>query len=828
MLMAGLLALALFPAASSASGGVALLSTGAALEISSLPSTEGDIRNGGKKIAITLTGNTWASDIDDDTQTGQAKRDALFSAIKAGSEQAQWAKVISALKSAGAGAVSLDTANATLTITLPAVGGYDITANQTITINIPSNLLDTADQAAPLSFAITADISASISGTVIGATESDIASGGKTIVLTLTNAKWASDIAANRIKREALIDKFTCNDNIWDSVKAAAKATGTVTRNTDNKVTIKLAAVPGFNISSDISISFAGIANTENMVTDNNDTAADVPAISNAFSIKAVTNQTAAISGSILPKTSELDVAQGGKVITVTLSGDTWAQGIDSSLSSTLLSAFTASPSSPAWSSVISSATVTLANPSTVNIMLPAVPNFNIDSDMTVTLTIPPSLLTTSNTPVTASPSFTISAVTATLSGTAFTGAFDAAAVQKGGKTIIITLNNASWVSDAVSDSAKLNALLSAFSGNAWTPIKNALLANPKNISLKGNQITIKLPPVPNYNSSGTVTLTIPQSLIANGNSDITAAPSLSIGAIATASISTSPSQLYESNIVSGDARITITLTSATWVSDAASPAKIAALLKGFAPDSQPEQWKKIQSAASSATALLGSNNTVLTIILPAVADYDIVKDQTVAVTVPKAMTSSGSADINAGSFTIKAKTVSATMSLQDALSDGTLASWLENTPTLNIYLIVPPKHVYSVDASRKALGTSTITDVTVTTDAAVASVIITAGSNERRLDAPASTSAGKKIFNAGFTGVPDGSDLKVSVLNSEGNPIQAEMIIKLKSGKTTYSEMPKSDLSGSYSLHRLMSDDSLFKSILQYYKLSDIYVGIA
>lgn len=60
------------------------------------------------------------------------------------------------------------------------------------------------------------------------------------------------------------------------------------------------------------------------------------------------------------------------------------------------------------------------------------------------------------------------------------------------------------------------------------------------------------------------------------------------------------------------------------------------------------------------------------------------------------------------------------------------------------------------------------------------------------------------------------------------GNPIQAEMIIKLKSGKTTYSEMPKSDLSGSYSLHRLMSDDSLFKSILQYYKLSDIYVGIA
>jgi hypothetical protein len=796
--------------------------TTAQLSGTALSAAESDIKAGGKTLVITLTDNQWADDI----VSNKAKRDALFDGITARNEQAEWAKVTNALKAAGSTALALSGGNKTLTITLPAVTNYNISANQTVNITILPTLLEYSYRLNTMSFIITADKALSVAGTVLSADESAIASGGKTVILTLTNAKWASDIATNRSKREALLDKFTAGDSAWQEVIYAAKARGTVARNSNTKLTITLPAVPSFNISSDMAVGFAGISAGEGL------TDADIPAIQDAFVIKAVTGQTAAISGTILSKTTEIDIARGGKVIRVTLKGDAWAPDIESDETKRelLLSGFTETPSSSAWDSVIEAATVRLVNSSTIDITLPAQPNFDIDSDINVQLRIDSSLLTTSNTDITASPAFTVYAVSATLSGTALTGAFDASAIQKGGKTIVITLNNASWVSDAVSDSANLNTLLNGFSGAAWAPIKEILLANPKNVTLRGNQITIKLPPVPGYNMSGQVTLIIPKELINGANSNVSATPAINIGASTTASIS--PATIPEDGITAGSAAINITLANNTWAADIASnKQKASALTKGLSASSQSDQWKKVQSALSSANPsdiiALSTDKRTLTLRFPAVTGYDIAQDQVVSLVIPKAALAVANADINAGTFTIVSNAPSATVSLEDAVNDGTLAGWLDSMPTTSIYIVVPAKHVYTIDTAHTAFGTAYITDITVTTDSTVSSVVITTGGAERTLS-DYRVSGDKRIFNAGFMGLQKGADIIINALDSGGSSIQSPIAKKLADGQTSYNEVPKNILSGSYTLHTLLKDSKLLDSILQYYTLADLHIGIS
>lgn len=796
--------------------------TTAQLSGTALSAAESDIKAGGRTIIIKLTDNQWADDI----VSNKAKRDALFDGITARNEQAEWAKVTNALKAAGSTALALSDGNKTLTITLPEVTNYNISANQTVNITILPTLLEYSYRLNTMSFIITADKALSVAGTVLSADESAIASGGKTVILTLTNAKWASDIATNRSKREALLDKFTAGDSAWQEVIYAAKARGTVARNSDTKLTITLPAVPSFNISSDMAVGFAQILAGEGL------TDADIPAIQDAFVIKAVTGQTAAISGTIMSKTTEIDIARGGKAIRVTLKGDAWAPDIESDETKRelLLSGFTETPSSSAWNSVIEAATVRLVNSSTIDITLPAQPNFDIDSDINVQLSIDSSLLTTSNTVITASPAFTVYAVSATLSGTALTGVFDAPTVQKGGKTIIITLNNASWISDAVSDSANLNTLLNGFSGAAWAPIKEILLANPKNVTLRGNQITIKLPPVPGYNMSGQVTLTIPKELINGANSNVSATPDINIGASTTASIS--PATIPEDGITAGSAAINITLANNTWAADIASnKQKASALTKGLSASSQSDQWKKVQSALSSANPsdiiALSTDKRTLTLRFPAVTGYDIAQDQAVSLVIPKAALAVANADINAGTFTIVSNAPSATVSLEDAVNDGTLAGWLDSMPTTSIYIVVPAKHIYTVDTAHTAFGTAYITDITVTTDSTVSSVVITAGGAERTLS-DYRVSGDKRIFNAGFMGLQKGADIIINALDSGGSSIQSPIAKKLADGQTSYNEVPKNILSGSYTLHTLLKDSKLLDSILQYYTLADLHIGIS
>src|SRR5690606_1501951 len=136
-----------------------------------------------------------------------------------------------------------DTDNtSTLTIAVPKVENeYSLSKDQTITLKVPYQLLENDVQPNDAKFTILAQPKVLISGTATPSiSQTDFANGEKTIILTLVNASWATDIAASTEKREKLLEAFN-----WDEmgITAEIKARADVKRSKDNIVVIKLPAI---------------------------------------------------------------------------------------------------------------------------------------------------------------------------------------------------------------------------------------------------------------------------------------------------------------------------------------------------------------------------------------------------------------------------------------------------------------------------------------------------------------------------------------------------------------------------------------------------------
>ncbi|WP_338826048.1 hypothetical protein MTBGP_02630 [Moorella thermoacetica] len=807
---------------------------------------ESDIKNNNNQIQITITlrDNSWATDM----AKTEAKRDLLFDSMVAASEPEQWAKVINQLKSKGSNAITLSPTNDTVTITLPQVSDYNITADQRITLTVPSTLLaDNYPVDNPFTFTIKADQAAAVSGTITpSVTEADIVNGGRTIVITLTNTTWEPDIATSLTKRELLIDGFSATDdtNQWQKVIDAMKAAAVFTRTSDQVLTITLPPVPGFNLTGEINVSLTVPGSVVTAAT-------DLP-VSEAFTITPVTTQTATLSGTITQSTTESNIVSGGRTIIITLANDTWAADVasDPNKRNALIGGLSAAADGGKWNTNVIDEIKNKANtdPSVVvrtsdqvlTITLPPVNGFDIADDITVSLTIPASVLTTANEPITVSPAFTIYAIKATLSGTFVTAPPDVAAIVAGGKTIIITLTNATWASDVATNQAKRQALIDGFIANnnandsEWADVKAALKKDPRSVTRTSNTVvTIKLPPVPGYSitSGQTITLTIPATLINGAANDVTATPSLQVGSAATATISgTLLSSATAADIVAGGKTIVITLTNATWASDVATNlTKRRALIDGFIANNNrnDKEWAKVKTALKADPAsVTRDSDSVVTIMLPPVPDYDIIAPQTVSLTIPKAALVGSSADVIATpSFTITLPVFTSRGTLEESLTNGNLDKYMETLPLNQIYIVVPKKYINTIAINHTALGDSSVTIVDVLAEPEVASVKVTAGTTERTATTY-SLSGGKRKFSLGFAGLSTPGDITVSVLDGSGNKLQGDVTRKISNGKKSYTEAPQTALEGSYNLYKLMTDNTLLKNILKYYSLADLTVG--
>lgn len=831
---------------------------------SSAPSfTESNITSTGGALKMTLSNNTWAKDLDptivNDNTANKARQTSLMNGFTASSDEAAWNNVKAAIlaDTAHFALSTSTTTNDTLTITIPSTGGYSISTNQLVTLNIPSTVLTNNYPASnKLSFTITANPAVAISGTLTaGVNELDIVKGTKNIVATLYNATWDPSVTTDIAKREKLIDDLLpSSDATWTNAIATIKAGATYTLNNDSTVTITLPSVPQFNTSSPITISPLTPALTkadfQSLIVPSAGPL-DIGSTSPSFTIAPLNNQSAFLNGTV-KTASEPDIVAGSKTLVITLQNDIWAQ--DAVSNSTKLNALIdniKTTSVTTWANV---QTALKANPSNVvrtsdtvlTITLPPVSTYTIDTDQTIYVSIPSNSTSTSTQPIYAG-SFTVKAVTVTLSGTAVTTPLNSSSVITGGKTLIITLKNATWASDVTTE-GKLSNLLSCFSSSSssvptnWSRISS--ITTTQNITRSGNNVlTIKLPPIPNYTWDGTseqVTFSINSSpslftklineAISSGK-NLTALPKLQIGQtsqLVTASLS--GSSMSVSDVVQGGKQITVNLTNGTWdPSFTRNSTKVNALVSGLTVNSDSTSWAMVQAALKSANLItnnpfaLNSLNTQLTITLPSVPAYDPVNNQTISLTIPKTLLVPPSADIAAnGQILISLPAYTSRGPLQSLLDDGSFTNYINTVPLAKIRLKVPPKHLTSVVSSQASIGNTTVNSLDCYTDNNVASVDVAVNGTDYISNTFVTYGNGRK-FNVGFaSSSPSYADTSISVLDSSNNSLQSVVPIKI-SGSKTYSLAPTPDLSGSYSLYRIVNNNSLLTNILKYYLPTDI-----
>ena len=808
-------------------------------------------------LKMTLSDNTWANDI----TSNLAKQTALMSGFTSATDVTGWNNVKGAIltitpPNLASAYFSLSNYSHDLTITIPAISNYSISANQLITVNVPSTVLtNNYPPSNSLSFTIIADPAVAISGTLTsGVNEMDIVNGGKTIVATLTNATWASSITTDLDKREKLIDDLLKGalqvgsyPDIWTAAVETIKAGATYTLEDDlSAVTITLPPVPGFNISSNLSISSQ--ISMPYLTSNSTFTQASSP----SFTIALISNQSASISGTLIttPPT-ESDIVTGGKTLVITLKNDVWAQDVVSTGAKldSLIDNIKTTTSTP-WDDVQSllrsnHSNVVRTNDKVLTITLPAVPSYALTQDQTINVSIPSIALATSSVPITAG-SFTVKAVAATLSGTAVTAPLSSTSVVAGGKTIIITLKNATWASNVLTDPT---TLLSCFTQTAnWSNIESKITA--QNITLSGNNVlTIKLPSV-NYIETATGEHVVFK--IDNTNSNLstlvkenlgtaktlTASPELLIGqTVVTATLA--PLSISTLDVVNGGKKVTITLSGGSW--DPLLPTtsgKISSLVSGFKADSDSTSWAMVQTALKSPSLINNhslvltkssssmSANDILTITLPPVPGYDPVKTQTISLTIPKTVLVPATADVDVtgGPVQINLPFSTSKGPLLPLLGDG-LVTLIKTVPLQQIFLVVPTKYITSVVVKQSPIGTTMVNSIDIYTNSNVSSVnMLVNGTNYP--SGPGVTYGKGKKFNVGFATVnpTTGTTLPFdATISTDLSTLQSEKI-KI-GGLKTYSF---TDLGGKYSLYKLINNSSLLKNILKYYAPADITVETA
>lgn len=520
--------------------------------IISAPTGESHITVGGRTIIITLAYGEWQEDV----LTNTTKRNALFDGlIASGDEQAQWGKVIAILKTEGAKAASMSSDKKTITITLSETATYDITKSQEVSLIIKPELIKNAVKSATSvnSIKIAADVIVKLDGTAVtqGLGEGDIVAGGRTIIIYLTNGEFASDVATNEAKRNAIFNSFkaTNNTDAWtlviDKLKLAGEAA--ITRNASNKVTIVLPAVAGYDITMNETIN---VTVPYMVVDDGKVQEILVGSIKDAVvstQLPIYANASADLSGTLLEGVvSETNIVTGSKTLVIKLADGQWVTDIATNATkrNALFAGLAASTENFELAKVIKAlqdagqAAITRTDNNTVTIILPSVSTYDISSNQYITMTIPAACIIGAKASLIAKQTITIERVAgATLTGTAVGSTVTETDIKLGGKTIIITLNNALWIDDISTNSTVKNALFDGMVAdveqNQWlkiiTALKNGLGSVTKTST---NSITITLPTVIGYDITAekqNISVTVPISAIVGSSFNVQASNTLVI-----------------------------------------------------------------------------------------------------------------------------------------------------------------------------------------------------------------------------------------------------------------------------------------------------------
>jgi hypothetical protein len=276
---------------------------------------ESSIQDGPTTFEITVDGNLWRSDI-------TTAADALTSIKGMFSGAPEFAPLVSGLSSSD---LALTGGGTILTITFEADPSYSITSDETVNVDVPTDLLQYPESfvASTTSFIIS-DLGSylGITGTILGVSdEGDIRSGNYQIDITVYEDTWVSDVDTDPAKTEGLINSITSNPSSsgWDALLVDLLGGDQGVSNVSlsgNTVTINVPSKPDFDITEDISLSIS--------VDDSVFTSASSPlSVSNFHVINSIDPYV--VLDSDPPSLSETEL--NGAILIVNLYEDTWVAG---------------------------------------------------------------------------------------------------------------------------------------------------------------------------------------------------------------------------------------------------------------------------------------------------------------------------------------------------------------------------------------------------------------------------------------------------------------------------------------------------------------------
>lgn len=621
---------------------------------------EPDIINGGLTILITLTNDLWVTE----GAAFNAQRQNIIDGLTASTSQTLgWNNQVRDIALQVANVVR--TSDSVVTVTLPAAPGYAIDSLETIECTVPATALQNSNSAVvcgstfdilPQLFAA----SVSIGGTADGSDESDIVTGGETVTLTVTGDTWESG-ATFDAQRQAIIDGLFSTTNqpdAWnDSVPQLLSVTDVV-RTSDTVVTITLPAIAAYDIVTDEQI--RATVPHEALVTQQDiDVTTD-----NSIGIIAVGVPSALFGGSATAAMTENEVIAGGKVLTITLTNDTWIAAGTGPIGSTaqsqsIIDALVAATSpTNGWNNVvvpgIEVSDLVRTSATVATITLDPESTYSIAENETISMIIPNDVLVTSTSDLTVANTFSVTAqapVTAVLSGTVTSG-FTELDVVAGGDTIILTLSNDTWVaSGATFDGQRQNIIDGLVSDgselNGWD---NELIGTGGSGSLdvtdvvrtSDTVVTITLPADAQYNitANETITATIPATALEVSASAVVASPTFTVtyDVPATVAVTGTLDESDADHIRTGGKTLILTVSNDTWVAAGATfNAQRQNIIDGLDAASSPTNgWNnEVRDGTLAVTDVVRTSDTVVTVTLPATANYDISVDEVITVTVP-------------------------------------------------------------------------------------------------------------------------------------------------------------------------------------------------
>lgn len=210
--------------------------------------TETIVTTATRTIIITLTNTTWVAS----GATFDAQRQAILDGvISAQSESNGW----NAKRPTIPVTAVVRTSNTVVTVTVPVIPTYVVSANETLTVTVPTaaTLAGYPLVATPTLTIQNTSPSAVVSGTASsGWYESEVVAGGETILLTLAGENWITAGTAFDAQRQAILDGIVSAQSEaagWNAVRSSIPVTAVV-RTSNTLVTITLPALGSYSVSA--------------------------------------------------------------------------------------------------------------------------------------------------------------------------------------------------------------------------------------------------------------------------------------------------------------------------------------------------------------------------------------------------------------------------------------------------------------------------------------------------------------------------------------------------------------------------------------------------